>query len=214
MNNQEIFNEIDKHLLEDQKPSIFLKTLFNNNSLKGTVFHQIERLATIEQSPKYHPEGNVLNHVMLVVDEAANLRDRSSDKRALMWAALLHDIGKLTTTKMRNGRWTSYNHDNVGSEMVGDFIMPFNNDRQLVEKISNLVKYHMHYLYVEKNLPFANIKGLINDISIDEIALLSYADRCGRGELSEKDRINTEKAINNFKSKLNSKKEKMSLQTV
>ncbi|WP_238882364.1 HD domain-containing protein [Clostridium sp. YIM B02551] len=214
MNNQEIFNEIDTHLLEDEKPSIFLRTLFNNNSLKGTVFHKIERLATIEQSPKYHPEGNVLNHVMLVVDEAANLRSKSTDKRALMWAALLHDIGKLTTTKMRNGRWTSYNHDSVGSEMVVDFIRPFEEDHQFIEKVSNLVKYHMHYLYVEKNLPFANIKGLIMDTSIDEIALLSYADRCGRGELSEKDRINTEIAINNFKSKLNSKKEKMSLQTV
>ncbi|MBL4932420.1 HDIG domain-containing metalloprotein [Clostridium paridis] len=214
MNNQEIFNEIDKHLLEDQKPSIFLRTLFNNNSLKGTVFHKIERLATIEQSSKYHPEGNVLNHVMLVVDEAANLRSKSTDKRALMWASLLHDIGKLTTTKMRNGRWTSYNHDSVGSEMVVDFISPFEEDHQFIEKVSNLVKYHMHYLYVEKNLPFANIKGLIMETSIDEIALLSYADRCGRGELSEKDRINTEVAINNFKSKLNSKKEKMSLQTV
>ncbi|MEQ8198886.1 MAG: HDIG domain-containing metalloprotein [Clostridiaceae bacterium] len=181
MNRKETFDEIDKHLLEDSNPSVFLKKLYD----EGGIFPDIADLAKLEQEPKYHPEGNVFNHVMLVVDEAARLRDKSDDARALMWAALFHDIGKLTTTKKRKGRWTSYNHDKEGSE-----------------KVSNLVKYHMHYLYVEKNLPFADIQGLVKETSVNDLYLLSIADRCGRGGLTESERNNIEISVDEFKRKI------------
>ena len=198
MNRKETFDEIDKHLLEDSNPSVFLKKLYD----EGGIFPDIADLAKLEQEPKYHPEGNVFNHVMLVVDEAARLRDKSDDARALMWAALFHDIGKLTTTKKRKGRWTSYNHDKEGSEKVSEFMELFHQDEEFVKKVSNLVKYHMHYLYVEKNLPFADIQGLVKETSVNDLYLLSIADRCGRGGLTESERSNIEISVDEFKRKI------------
>lgn len=51
-------------------------------------------LQDVEQNPKYHPEGNVFIHTMMVIDEGAINREKSNDKRAFMWSLLLHDVGK------------------------------------------------------------------------------------------------------------------------
>ena len=51
----------------------------------------------------------------------------------------------------------------------------------------------MQLLFVVKDLPFAEIKNMLSDVSLDEIALLSICDRLGRGELTE-NKIREEKA--------------------
>lgn len=203
MNNREVFNKIEKYLLEEDRPSKKLNELIKSDEISGTSFSIIKELKDIPQEPKYHPEGNVWNHVMLVVDEAAALREKSEDKRVLMWGALLHDIGKIKTTVKRKGRWTSYDHDTVGAEMTLRLLRDVEDNQDFIDKVSKLVKYHMHYLYVEKNLPFGNPRKLIEETSIEQIALLSYADRCGRGNLSKADREETKEAIDRFKNKLN-----------
>lgn len=58
----------------------------------------LHRLKGTEQSLLHHPEGDVWNHTLLVVDEAANVKNKSTDAAVFMWAALLHDIGKPDTT--------------------------------------------------------------------------------------------------------------------
>lgn len=204
MNNKNIFDIIETHLINDSRPSIEINKLIDIGELKDTDFNMLVELKDIPQEPKYHPEGNVWNHVMLVVDEAAKLKERSEDKRVFMWAALLHDIGKIKTTVKRKGRWTSYNHDTVGAEITYRLLRNVSKDEDFIKKVSMLVKYHMHYLYIEKNLPFAKPRMLLEETSVDEIALLSYADRCGRGELTEEDRIQVSESIDKFKNKLNS----------
>ena len=98
MNNKEIFEKINEILLKDLKPSKNLKNLIIDGYLDKEPFNKIKKLNDIEQNPKYHPEGSVLNHVFLVVDLASEYKKYSNDEKVFMWAALLHDIGKLTTT--------------------------------------------------------------------------------------------------------------------
>ena len=112
MNNKEIFSKINEILLQSLKPSEDLERLIVEGNLDKYPFDKIKKLKNIDQNPKYHPEGNVLNHVFMVVDKASQVKHKSEYPLAFMWAALLHDIGKLTTTKIRKGRITSYNHDN------------------------------------------------------------------------------------------------------
>ena len=103
------FEELNKHLLEDIAPSGYFNSL--DKELDIYPLNLLKKLKNVEQSKKYHPEGNVWNHTMMVVDEAAKVKDQSSHSKAFMWAALLHDIGKPDTTKVRKGRITSYDHD-------------------------------------------------------------------------------------------------------
>ncbi|NLJ97402.1 MAG: HDIG domain-containing protein [Clostridiales bacterium] len=172
------FDEISKHLLEDESPSLYFCGL--DKEMKKYPLNLLEKLKDVEQSPKYHPEGNVWNHTMMVVDEAAKVREESHDGKVFMWAALLHDIGKPETTRVRKGRITSYDHDKVGANISKLFLESYTKDKDFINKVSMMVKYHMHMLYVLKGLPFGNPSQMIKDTDIHDLALLCRCDRLGR----------------------------------
>ncbi|MDO5517032.1 MAG: HDIG domain-containing protein [Clostridium sp.] len=197
-NDKKIFVDIENHLLNDKKPSLYLEKLLKEGVLKKYPFSVIGDLRTVEQNPKYHPEGNVFNHTMMVVDEGAENRDKSHNKRAYMWGLLLHDIGKKPTTKMRKGRLTSYNHDTVGKEMARKFLEYFNEDEKFIEEVTGLVRWHMQSLFVAKNSSFKNIDEMLNDVDKNEIVLVAMADRLGRGRESESEKEQTMKDIRKF----------------
>ncbi|MCH3964434.1 MAG: HD domain-containing protein [Clostridium sp.] len=184
MKNSKIFDKlyfnIERHLLEDSQPSFYLEQICNDSSFDKYPFDMLYKLKITEQSPKYHPEGNVWNHTMLVVDEAANVKIKSRDQRVFMWAALLHDIGKSSTTRNRKGKITSYDHDKVGARLVNEFLSCFTDDIIFIDKVSWLVRYHMNILFVTKNLPFADIDGMKQHTDVMEVALLGFCDRMGR----------------------------------
>ncbi len=142
-------------------------------------FNVIVELKEIEQNLQYHKEGNVFNHTMLVIDEASKLRSKSEDKLVLMLSALLHDIGKLTTTKMRKGRWTSYNHDKESSKMVYNFLDGIE-DENVIYKVSNMTLFHMQSLFFKNGLSFKRKHDIIANVKIDELIYLTMADRLGR----------------------------------
>lgn len=99
------FLEFEKHLMGDVKPSEYFTALIKNDIFpKAYPFLVITDLIGVSQSPVNHPEGDVWAHTMLVVDNAARVRHRSADPRAFMWAALLHDLGKVPSTRRKDGR--------------------------------------------------------------------------------------------------------------
>ncbi|NLA86801.1 MAG: HDIG domain-containing protein [Clostridiales bacterium] len=176
----QLFSRIEEHLLSEEKPSAALKEMLKAGDFDSYPFSMLKKLGETEQSPVHHPEGNVWNHTLLVVDEAAKRRQESSDTRAFMWAALLHDIGKPATTRSRKGRITAYDHDKIGAELAEEFLSAVTEDRRLIEKVTQLVKYHMQILYVINNLPFKDIAGMKRHSDIREVALLCLCDRLGR----------------------------------
>lgn len=180
---RDYYKEITGHLLEDAKPSIFLKDICREAKFREHPFDMLCTLRETPQSPVHHPEGSVWNHTMLVVDEAAKRRDESEDEAAFMWAALLHDIGKGPTTKLRKGRITSYDHDRVGMEMAARFLRQLTDDENFIKKASLIVRWHMQPLFVVKDLPFADVKAMLTEVKLEEIALFSLCDRLGRGNM-------------------------------
>jgi putative nucleotidyltransferase with HDIG domain len=177
---QDILSDINKHILKDERPSIYLDEIAENSTFNKFPLEMLNDLKKAEQSPKHHPEGNVWKHTMLVVDEAAIIKEKSSHPRAFMWAALLHDIGKPGTTKIRNGKITSYDHDKLGAELARKFMAEYTDDREFIETVAELIRWHMQILFVVNNLPFANLKTMKRKTDIHEIALLGLCDRMGR----------------------------------
>lgn len=180
-----IFGIYNNHLLNDYKPSLFFseeltKEYFNNNE----PFKKLAILKQIEQHKEHHPEGNVWNHTMLVLDLAAQHKEKSEDKKVFMWAALLHDIGKATTTIYRKGKITAYDHDKEGEKLAIEFLRDFGESDDFICKVSKLVRWHMQTLFVINKLPFADIESMKIDVNIHEVALLSLCDRLGRGKIS------------------------------
>lgn len=54
MDNKEVFNKIEKYLLEEEKPSNKLNELIASKEIDDTSFSIIRELMDIPQEPKYH----------------------------------------------------------------------------------------------------------------------------------------------------------------
>ncbi|MBU3158201.1 HD domain-containing protein [Clostridium frigoris] len=172
--------------MEDTKPSIYFNKIINNPDIYELYPYTLLRnLVDTPQSLVHHPEGSVWKHTMLVIDNGAKKKEFSENPIAFMWGALLHDLGKAPTTKVRKGKITSYDHDKVGSELSKRFLCELTNDEELIKQVTALVRWHMQTLFITKNLPFSNVEEMRFDISIKEIALLSLCDRLGRGDMNE-----------------------------
>lgn len=137
-------------------------------------------LANIRQSPRHHPEGNVWNHTLMVLDEAASRKEKAvAGSRVFMWAALLHDIGKAETTKIRKGKITAYDHDKVGASMARDFLQEFESE-SFISNVAALVRWHMQILYADKAPRFADFETMRREADVRDVALLGLCDRLGR----------------------------------
>jgi len=185
-----LFYEINNHLLLNDMPSKFFNSIIDTKIFKEYPFNLLYKLRDTEQSSKHHPEGNVWNHTMLVVDYAAKKKRKSKNEKVFMWAALLHDLGKPDTTRNRKGKITSYDHEKVGAVLTENFLREFTNDDKFIKSVSILVKYHMQILHVVKSLPFADIHSMKAEADIKEVALLGFCDRLGRLNVNTKEEEN------------------------
>lgn len=193
------FLEIDRHLLDDPKPSNYIIALGETGLFEDKYpYTLLGELKKVPQSPKHHPEGSVWNHTMLVLDNAGERKKLSQDPKVLMWAALLHDLGKAPATKITKGRITSYDHDKLGERLSAKFLKELTNDHEFINKVSRMVRWHMQILFVTKGLPFADIRKMASEVSIDEIALLGLCDRLGRGNMTKDKTLIEEKSIITF----------------
>jgi putative nucleotidyltransferase with HDIG domain len=145
MNVNDLYASIDKHLTADEKPSVFLNEVYDTPEFKQYPFDMLHKLRATEQSPEHHPEGNVWNHTMLVVDEAAKVKDKSKKKRVFMWAALLHDIGKPATFRIK-GAGLPLTARQGGGDACAGILAYFSEDETFIREVTQLVRYHMHML--------------------------------------------------------------------
>lgn len=110
---ERLWEEFKKLLLKSNKPSLGLKASDTLGILN--YFPELKALKGVPQDSEWHPEGDVWIHTLMVVDEAAKLRNGTELKNlSLMFGALCHDFGKPATTQFQNGRWRSLAHDQAG----------------------------------------------------------------------------------------------------
>ena len=109
-------------------------------------------MSRTEQNPAFHAEGDVWTHTKMVCDTLVNLDSFrkliEEQQQAVFLAALLHDIGKIPTTRWEDDKWASPNHTLVGSKMTRQFLWQelgfcgTPEKQQLRETVCNLIRYH------------------------------------------------------------------------
>ena len=143
MNLQESINRIQDImglLNEEQLPSnaqTLIKTL--PPKLKQLLFHQWNA----KQNPKWHPEGNSLKHIIVVLKRAYH--HYPNDPNMIM-AALFHDLGKMDTYDInpKTGHPTAHGHEIKSEQYVDEFADWIRSiDGTDVDEIKYLVKNHM-----------------------------------------------------------------------
>ncbi len=179
---ERIFEEFCKLLLKSKKPSIGLKAAKKLGVLN--YFPELKALIGVPQDPKWHPEGDVWTHTLMVLDEAAKLRTgiKKTDL-ALMFGALCHDFGKPLTTKFLRGRWRSPSHDKDGITPTLNFLKRLTDDRDLIKQVTILVKEHLRpiQLFNERDqINSGTIRRLSLRVQIPDLILLAKADYLGR----------------------------------
>jgi len=109
-------------------------------------------MSRTEQNPAFHAEGDVWTHTKMVCEGLVKLDAflalEEGKRKAVFLAALLHDIGKIPTTRWEDGKWTSPNHTLVGSKMARQFLWQelglcgTPEKQQFRETVCNLIRYH------------------------------------------------------------------------
>ena len=92
---ERVWKETASALAEDQ-PQVYFEVLRRCGAL-ARVFPEIDALFGVPQPEKWHPEIDCGIHTMMVLQQAARL----SDDITVRFAALVHDLGKATTSKDR-----------------------------------------------------------------------------------------------------------------
>ena len=72
LSGERVFDEFTKLLLRAARPSIGLRVLEDTGQLR--FFPELDALRGVPQDPKWHPEGDVWLHTLMVLDVAATLR--------------------------------------------------------------------------------------------------------------------------------------------
>lgn len=149
------------------------------------------------QNPAYHGEGDVYTHTQMVCRElAGNPAFHALDakrKTELFLAAILHDIGKVRTTGLENGKWVSPHHASAGSQIAREFLWRdcgLCGKPELIsfrETVCALIRHHMlpvHLMNQEdagrKARKAAAVGELAPDFSWDLLCMLAEADVRGR----------------------------------
>ena len=97
------------------------------NYIESTVLdHFTEGLRQTQQSPRYHAEGDVYVHTMMVVEALKGLSEYQElnelQRHILCVAAMLYDIGKIPTTVFEMGDWHTPHHAPTGSRMARELL--------------------------------------------------------------------------------------------
>jgi len=118
------------------------------------LYPELHALVGCAQSQRWHPEGDVWDHTLFVVDRAAAIADRegyAEERRLqLLFAALCHDFGKpLTSCEDEEGDVRSRHHDHAGVVPASSFLAVIGAPQRLSERVALLVSDHVTHLHGE-----------------------------------------------------------------
>jgi poly(A) polymerase len=146
---ERIQSEFIRTLCEAKVPSQAME-LFLKSGLLHVFLPEAVHLYGCKQDPIWHPEGDVWQHTMRMLDNITIPRDP-----LLVWSVLLHDIGKPNTLqvlrKSDGSPWyRTPGHADVGATIAATILQRFKVSRATVEAVTTAVKHHMHFIEFPK----------------------------------------------------------------
>lgn len=142
---ERIRTEFLRMLCEASKPSVALE-LLAEGGLLGQFLPELLALRGCQQDPVWHPEGDVWAHTVRMLDLLPAPRDPT-----LVWAVLLHDVGKPHALKV--GRkpdgspwYRTPCHAAIGATMVPDILRRLKESRTTIDAVTAVVRHHMQFV--------------------------------------------------------------------
>ncbi len=142
--------------------------LLRDSGLLEHILPELAATIDCEQSPDFHPEGSVFNHICLMLEKMPARPSLNSSfgaasvRESLPWAVLLHDIAKPVTAERdtATGKIHFYGHEKVGADMAENILQRLRFPKRQTEEIVAAVRHHMQFKDV-KQMRKATLRRLL-----------------------------------------------------
>ncbi len=156
---ERIREELTRTMMEAQRAGDAL-ALLDDLGLLGQILPEVSALKEQEQPPQFHPEGDVLTHVIMMLN---TMEVRSP---TVIYAVLFHDIAKPATAEFSKGRIRFNGHAELGADMAADIMKRLRFSRQMIEDVGNCVRRHMRFIDVP-NMRRSTLRRMVGADIID-----------------------------------------------
>jgi poly(A) polymerase len=138
--------------------------LLHASGLLQVILPEVDAMAGVPQPPEFHPEGDVLTHTVLALEQ---LRDPSP---MLALATLLHDVGKPPTLSLSD-RIRFHDHDVVGAEMAAMICRRLRLSGRETQHVVALVRQHLRVKDLPKMRSAKAKRFLLDPAAADHLEL-------------------------------------------
>lgn len=138
---ERVRDELEKMLCGKNPHKAFM--LLSRLGLLKEILPEVEALHGVEQPPKYHPEGDVFTHTMLLLEHIAY------PNAEVAWSALLHDVGKKDTFRVIEGRIRFFGHEEKGSKMAEEILQRLKLPSRTIKNVVKAIANHMRFSHVK-----------------------------------------------------------------
>jgi poly(A) polymerase len=132
ISSERIQDELGKILLI-QEPSKAIR-MFKLTGILQVIMPEMQKLVGLKQNA-FH-KHDTFRHTL-------NVLDNTPADLSVRLAALFHDIGKSATKTENNGKVQFIGHAHVGAEITKELMKRLKYSTKDIEKVSNMVKFHM-----------------------------------------------------------------------
>ncbi|OHA87683.1 MAG: hypothetical protein A3A96_03315 [Candidatus Zambryskibacteria bacterium RIFCSPLOWO2_01_FULL_39_39] len=190
LENKDILKEVSRERVRDE----FVKIIMSPKPMNGLlllrklgllvyIVPELEEGIGVEQN-KAH-SFDVWTHLLKTVQHSA---DKGYPLHVRL-SALFHDIAKPRTRRWSEEakQWTFYGHEVVGSRVTGKILENLRFSRETIEKVVNLVRWHMFFSDTEQITPSA-VRRLVVNVgkeNIWDLVDMRGCDRIGTGRPKE-----------------------------
>jgi tRNA nucleotidyltransferase/poly(A) polymerase len=165
---ERIGDEIVKILTEGSARRGF--ELLDATGLLPVVLPEVARMRGVVQSPDHHPEGDVWEHTLLLLDQLPR-----GVPETLALGALLHDVAKPLCAGRKGERITFYGHPTVGADLAVEICQRLRRSRATWERVDYLVRHHLRLVQAPE-MRLATLKKMLGEDGFPELSRLARID--------------------------------------
>ncbi len=182
--NVEWLRAISKERIRDE----FIKIIESDNAYEGILL--LEKTGLLKYIVSELREGigvgQNLHHIYTVWEHNILALKYATDKKyslAVRLGSLFHDIGKPRTKRGEGKYSTFYGHDVVGGRITAEIMDRLRFSKDLAEKVTKLVRFHLFYYNVGE-VTESSVRRLLVNVgpeNIEDLIKVREADRIGSG---------------------------------
>ena len=176
---ERIRDEFEKIIMSDT-PAIALDLSARLDILKF-ISPEFEKGIGLEQNQAH--AYTVWEHLLRSLNHAA----KKNFPLHVRLAAFFHDIAKPHTRMWKNNQWTFYGHEVVGSRLAKQILTELKFPKEIIEKVTKLVRWHMFFSDTEE-ISLSAVRRIVRNVGPDliwDLMGVRTADRIGTGRPKE-----------------------------